>query len=90
MILSAIITAVYYIIFGLISLLPTGAPIPVDWINGLNNIFNTVSLFSLITPLATIIQILTFALYWHLFVWIWNTIHWVYGVIRGVSYLPHL
>lgn len=87
MITSALLLAVYWLVYGLIFLLPTGGVFPADFLSSLNMIWNAISLFSLVVPINTLLTILGLSMLWHAFVWAWNTMLWILSIVRGVNML---
>lgn len=74
---------IYGFIQFLINLLPAGATFPVAWVSGVNTIWNAVNSFSFIVPVATLTTALSIAISFHLFIFAWKGLHWIYGLIRG-------
>lgn len=87
MIISTFLYIVYYFLYGVISVLPNGGVFPPEFLSSLNTIWNAMSLFSLVVPVSTLLSVLGLAMVWHLFVWVWNTMHWIISIVRGVNVL---
>lgn len=83
MITSILLNLVFAFISFFINLLPVGVLFPTAWITGVYTIWSDINAFSFIVPVSTLLTCLTIAIAFHLFVFGWNFLHWLYGIIRG-------
>jgi len=85
MITTVFLNIIYQIINFFIGLLPTGVTFPADWVAGVYTIWSYINAFSFIVPVDILITCLGIAVTFHLFVFGWNFMHWIYGLIRGIK-----
>lgn len=85
MITSTFLNIIYAIINFFIGLLPIGGAFPTEWTTGVYTIWASINAFSFIVPVDTLVLCLGIAITFHLFVFGWNFMHWIYGLLRGSS-----
>lgn len=83
MITGFFLEIVYQFINFLIGLLPLGESIPQTWINGVYTIWSYINSFSFIVPVNTLVSVLAIAVTFHLFIFAWKGLHWIWSLIRG-------
>jgi len=83
MIFTIILNIINAFISYFIQLLPIGATFPTTWTTGIYTIWSYINAFSFIVPVDTLLYALGIALTFHLFIFGWNFLHWIYGLIRG-------
>lgn len=84
MILTILFQVVYFLLSGLIGLLPQGGTVPVDWVNGVYTLWAGLNAFSMIVPVQMFVTCLAIALVWDLFLFGWWFLHWI---IRKLPFL---
>lgn len=83
MITSFFLSLVYGFIGLLLALLPTGGAFPASWTAGVYSIWGDINVFAFIVPVDVLVLCLGIAMAFHLFVFAWKFMHWVYSLIRG-------
>jgi len=83
MITTVFLNVIYTVISYFIFLLPDGTEIPASWVSGVYTVWSYVNAFSFIVPVDVLLSALALALTFHLFVFGWNLMHWIYGLVRG-------
>lgn len=83
MIIGFFLNIAYGFVSFLIGLLPSGAPFPSDWVSGVYAIWGYVNAFSFIVPVGMLLFCLGIAMGFHLFVFAWKGLHWLWSIIRG-------
>jgi len=83
MITGFILTLIYQFISFTVGLLPTGSAFPSEWTAGIYTVWGYVNSFSFVVPVGTLVSALAIAMSFHLFVFAWKAMHWIYSLIRG-------
>lgn len=83
MITGFFLDILYAFISFLLGLLPLGSSIPASWATGIATVIADIRAFSFIVPLDVLFTCLSIAVVFHLFVFVWNLVHWVLSLIRG-------
>lgn len=74
-----------YIIQAMISVLPDGSALPVEWVNAVYSIWSYVNSFSFIVPVNTLLFCLGISLTMHFGVFAWEALNWVIRKIPGMQ-----
>jgi len=85
MITTIFLNIIYAFVSFFINLLPLGTGFPASWIAGIYSIWGYINAFSFIVPVDILVFALSIAISFHLFIFGWNILHWVYGLIRGTK-----
>jgi len=83
MIIGFLIQLAYSFVAFLVGLLPSGVSLPSDWVAGVYTIWSYINAFSFIVPVNVLVSCLAIAMSFHLFVFAWKGIHWLWSLIRG-------
>ena len=83
MITGFLLTIIYSFINFLVGLLSSGSTIPDTWVNSVYSIWGYINAFSFIVPVQTLLLVLGIAITFHLFIFGWKALHWIYSLIRG-------
>ena len=86
MIIGFILNLLYFFISILIGFLPVGGDVSVSWVSGIYTVWAYVNMFSFVVPVNMLVTRLGIAMAFHLFVFAWHAIHWIYSLIRGYHY----
>jgi len=86
MITGFLLSILYSIVAFFIGLLPYGQATPAAWLSGIYQIWGAVNAYSFVVPVGMLVTCLGLAMSFHLFVFLWKALHWVYGLIRGSRY----
>jgi len=86
MLFTTLFNIIYGILAYFVSLLPQGSPLPSIWIADVYTIWSYINSFSFIVPVDTLLYCLGIAMTFHLFIFAWKSMHWLYGLIRGYSH----
>jgi len=85
MILNWLLTLPATLLSTIIGLLPNGAPMPTEWVNGIYTIWSDMNAFSFIVPVSTLLSVLTLALIFHLSIFGFKAFHWIITKIPFVG-----
>jgi len=85
MIVTIFLNVIYGIISFFLSLIPTGGSFPTEWTSGVYTIWSYVNSFSFIVPVQTLVWCLGLAMTFHLFIFGWKFMHWIYSIVRGTK-----
>jgi len=85
MITGFLLQIIYAFLNFLVGLLPAGATFPPSWLAAVNTIWGYINSFSFIIPVDVMLYCLGVAFTFHLFVFAWKALHWIYGLIRGTK-----
>lgn len=77
MVITALLTFVYYLLLGLLQILPQGGSIPASWTSGVVTVWGYVNAFSLVVPIAELLIALGIILAWDIFAFAWHFIPWL-------------
>jgi len=83
MITTFFIQIAYSFLSFLVGLLPVGGSIPTSWVSAVQTLWYGINAFSFIVPVATLVSCLAIAMAFHLFVFAWKFLHWLWALIRG-------
>lgn len=74
-----------YMIQLLVSILPNGQSVPVEWVSAVYSIWGYINAFSFIVPVNTLVFCLGIALTFHIGVLTFKIIHWIITKIPFVG-----
>jgi len=77
MIFNFLISIPAYLLQALISLLPTGGTIPVEWISAVQLIWGYINAFSFIVPVETLLWAVGIAMIFHISILTFKMFHWI-------------
>lgn len=83
MITGFLLTLIYTFVLFLIGFLPAGTELSTAWVDGVATIWGYINAFSFIVPVDMLITCLGIAIAFHLFIFAWKALHWLYSLIRG-------
>jgi uncharacterized membrane protein YdfJ with MMPL/SSD domain len=83
MIVTFFLQIAYSFLNFLVGLLPTGGSFPASWTSGIATVWGAVNVFSFIVPVGVLVTALGIAVTFHLFVFSWKFLHWLWSLIRG-------
>jgi len=83
MIIGFLLNIAYAFVNFLVGLLPVGSAFPATWTAGIYQVWGAINAFSFIVPVNTLVTCLGIAMTFHLFVFAWKGMHWIYSLIRG-------
>jgi len=83
MILTFVFSIFYYFLNFILSLLPTVAPLPTDFIDFFSTVIGYLYNFDSLLPVATILQVLTLAVFFHGGILLWRFINYIIHLVRG-------
>jgi len=66
-----------YLLQAVISLLPTGEGVPIEWTSAVYSIWAYINEFSFIVPVNTLLWALGIALTFHLSIFGFRAVHWI-------------
>jgi len=77
MITEFILTIPYYILNALISIIPTGAGIPSEFVSAVHSIWGYMESFAFIVPISTLLWCLTITLTFEAGVFVFQAFNWL-------------
>lgn len=83
MITAFFLTIAYNFLNFLVGLLPVGSALTSTWVSGVYTLWAYINSFSFIVPVGTLVTCLAIAMAFHLFVFAWKFLHWVWSLLRG-------
>jgi len=86
MIVGFFLDIIYLFINFLIGFLPVGNTFPTAWTTAIYTVWSYVNVFSFIVPVDMLVTCLAIAMFFHLFVFAWRGMHWIYAMIRGFKH----
>jgi len=85
MITGFFLNIIFAFVVFLIGLLPLGGTFPTSWTSGIHTIWGAINQFSFIVPVNVLVSALVIAMTFHLFIFGWKALHWLYSLIRGAK-----
>jgi len=83
MITGFFLNLAYAFVVFLIGLLPTGDTLTTEWVSAVYQIWGYINTFSFIVPVDMLVACLAIAMTFHIFVFAWKGVHWIWSLIRG-------